>query len=315
MSERIEHQIRFPWQSKDCPPIEVALNPKELNLFAGPDGSGASEALWLLANLDHSADFDRVLFIACDATAESVSGPFEGNDRLRAYPVTFHPATANSPVTLKSKDEIRKDIRSGTPTAIENVRLYNTLGTRMDLANMGEMKSSSLHELGRLSALKQVAAYADERTLVLIDSPEALADDRGQPSFFNALIQAAEQKGATTVMATGSAHLLQQAFAENVSVFCRSGSIARTWSPQTETFAGDTDDLKAPATESYFCQRVSAAAEGRTDYPATLEEAFNNRLGMAGRSILRSLTLCNQQNMPDLPDNSSEGNASTPEAN
>ena len=151
--------------------------------------------------------------------------------------------------------------------------------------------ASSGHKIVLL-ALTRLVQLVDERTLVLIDEPEAHLHPPLQGAFIRALSTLLVERNGVAILATHSPVVLQEVPSNCVWLMFRDTSVSVS-RPNLETFAENLSVLtqevfRYELTESGFYTLLNqAASEAST--PEDAIERFNRHLGSEGRSITRAL--------------------------
>jgi predicted ATPase len=151
--------------------------------------------------------------------------------------------------------------------------------------------ASSGHKIVLL-ALTRLVQLVDERTLVLIDEPEAHLHPPLQGAFIRALSSLLVERNGVAILATHSPVVLQEVPSNCVWLMFREAfvSVSR---PALETFAENLSVLtqevfRYELTESGFYTLLNkAATEAAT--PEAAIERFHHHLSSEGRSITRAL--------------------------
>ena len=152
--------------------------------------------------------------------------------------------------------------------------------------------ASSGHKIVLLT-MTQLVELVSERTLVLIDEPEAHLHPPLAASFIRALSNLLAQRNGVAILATHSPVIVQEVPSSCVSLFFRTGDGVEIERPAIETFAENVSLLtreifRVELTESGYHQLIAQAV----DEANTVEEAiatFDDKLGAEGRSIARAL--------------------------
>jgi predicted ATPase len=152
---------------------------------------------------------------------------------------------------------------------------------------------SSGHKIVLLTITKLVETV-EEKSLVLLDEPEAHLHPPLLSAFIRALSDLLVNRNGVAVVATHSPVVLQEVPRACVSVMSRAGEIVTVDRPQLETFGENVGIL----TNEVFGLEVAAtgfhrmlweAANDHHTYEAALG-AFNGSLGTEGKAILRAMT-------------------------
>jgi predicted ATPase len=161
-------------------------------------------------------------------------------------------------------------------------------------ARAGSMftKLSSGHAIVLLTITRLVETV-DERTLVLLDEPEAHLHPPLLSAFVRALSDLLVQRNAVAIVATHSPVVLQEVPKSCVWKLRRSGTAARAERPGIETFGENLGILSREAfglevTDAGFHRLVSTAVEEEGTYQKVCER-FGEQLGAEARAIARGL--------------------------
>lgn len=152
---------------------------------------------------------------------------------------------------------------------------------------------SSGHKIVLLTVTLLVQ-YTDERTLVLLDEPEAHLHPPLLSAFVRSLSDLLVSRNGAAVVATHSPVVLQEVPRSCTWVIRRSGDETRANRPEQETFAENVSDLTREVfgleiTKSGFHQLVAEAVADRDlDYEGVLAR-FEGQLGAEGRALARAL--------------------------
>ena len=151
---------------------------------------------------------------------------------------------------------------------------------------------SSGHKIVLLTMTRLVETV-EERTLVLLDEPEAHLHPPLLSAFIRALSDLLIQRNGVAVIATHSPVVLQEVPKRCAWKLRRSGGEVRADRPQTETFGENVGVLTREVfglevTESGFHRMLREAVENDEDYDSVLQR-FGNELGGEARAIVRAL--------------------------
>jgi predicted ATPase len=152
---------------------------------------------------------------------------------------------------------------------------------------------SSGHKIVVLS-MTNLVQYVEEKTLVLLDEPEAHLHPPLLSAFMRALSDLLEARNGVAVVATHSPVVLQEVPEDCVWSIRRSGPIVVPERLDMETFGESVGDLMTRVfgleitATGYHQLLTDALVEHRHSYRETLE-SFEGRLGGEGRALLRSL--------------------------
>lgn len=157
-------------------------------------------------------------------------------------------------------------------------------------------KLSSGHKIVLLT-ITRLAELVEERTLVLLDEPEAHLHPPLLAAFTRALSRLLSARNGVAIVATHSPVLLQEVPKQCAWVMQRSGSQARADRPTIETFGENTGIL----TRSVFTLEVTQSGyhamlrdlvneNQSATFPQLLAE-LRGQLGAEGRSVLQALII------------------------
>lgn len=172
-----------------------------------------------------------------------------------------------------------------------------------DLANLpanevegraGELFSSasSGHKIVLLT-LTQLAELVSERTLILIDEPEAHLHPPLVMAFVRALSDLLVKRNGVAILATHSPVVAQEVPSNCVSLMFRPGGEVQIERPEIETFAENLGALtreifRVQVTESGHHNLIADAVAGSGDIDEVLEK-FDNKVGAEGRALARTM--------------------------
>ena len=196
----------------------------------------------------------------------------------------------------------RKQLWIDTISILESDPIFGSMCLR-DLADVEEDSqskraeepfrlASSGHKIVLLSVTRLVE-LVEERTLVLIDEPEAHLHPPLQGSYIRALSALLTIKNGLAILATHSPVMLQEVPRECVWLLFRDGNNTSNERPQIETFAENLGVLtrevfRVEVTQSGFHTLLQREVED-VDSIDQLLSRFNGQLGAEGRAIARSL--------------------------
>lgn len=152
---------------------------------------------------------------------------------------------------------------------------------------------SSGHKIVLLT-MTRLVELVDERTLVLLDEPEAHLHPPLLSAFVRALSILLHQRNGVAIVATHSPVVLQEVPSECVWILQRQGTLAHANRPKLETFGENVGVLTSEifgleVTKSGFHSLI--AEETRKDeatYPEVLSK-FNQKLGGEAKAITQAL--------------------------
>jgi ABC-type cobalamin/Fe3+-siderophores transport system ATPase subunit len=152
--------------------------------------------------------------------------------------------------------------------------------------------ASSGHKIVLLSITRLVQTVS-ERTLVLIDEPEAHLHPPLQAAFIRCLSDLLAQKNGVAILATHSPVMLQEVPASCVWMMFRDGTNVQYERPQIETFAENVGSLtrevfRIEVTDSGYHTLLKTAVAESTSLEAVFSR-FSDQIGSEGRAITRAL--------------------------
>ena len=144
-----------------------------------------------------------------------------------------------------------------------------------------------------LLTITQLVELVGERTLVLIDEPEAHLHPPLAASFIRALSDLLVHRNGVALLATHSPVIVQEIPRTCVSLLFRSGGNMEVERPEIETFAENVGLLtreifRVELTESGYHALITKAIMRSNTMDQALEE-FNGNLGAEGRALVRAL--------------------------
>ncbi|RQS76197.1 ATP-binding cassette domain-containing protein [Burkholderia sp. Bp8963] len=153
-------------------------------------------------------------------------------------------------------------------------------------------RASSGHKVVLLTMTKLVELVT-ERTLVVIDEPEAHLHPPLVAAFVRALSNLLAVRNGVALLATHSPVVVQEIPAACVTLFFRTGDEVELERPEAETFAENLGTLtreifRVEMTESSHHALISKVVAQSRDFEQVLA-VFNDQLGAEGRSVARSL--------------------------
>ena len=152
--------------------------------------------------------------------------------------------------------------------------------------------SSSGHKIVLLT-MTRLVELVGERSLVLIDEPEAHLHPPLVASFVQALSNLLSSRNGVALLATHSPVVVQEVPRNCVSLFFRAGDIVEISRPQGETFAENVGRLtseifRVELTETGYHALITEVV-ARSNSLEEAIEVFRGRLGAEGRSLVRAL--------------------------
>lgn len=153
-------------------------------------------------------------------------------------------------------------------------------------------RASSGHKIVLLTMTRLVELVA-ERTLVLVDEPEAHLHPPLAASFIRALSVLLASRNGVAILATHSPVMLQEVPRDCVWLLFRSGSTLNEERPQIETFAENLGVLtrevfRLEVTNSGYHAIISNAVPTHSTFESFLAD-FRGHLGAEGRALARVL--------------------------
>jgi len=153
-------------------------------------------------------------------------------------------------------------------------------------------KFSSGHKVVLLT-LTRLVQTVDERTLVLLDEPEAHLHPPLLSAFVRALSDLLIQRNGVAIIATRSPVILQEIPKNCVWKLRRVGAELRAERPDVETFGDNVGVLTREAfglevTHSGFHKLLQDAVDRGMDYDEVVDH-FNEHLGAEARAIVRAI--------------------------
>ncbi len=157
---------------------------------------------------------------------------------------------------------------------------------------------SSGHKIVLLTITKLIEKV-EEKTLVLIDEPEAHLHPPLLSAFVRVLSDLMIQRNGVAIIATHSPVVLQEVPRKCVWKLRRSGAEAIAERPESQTFGENVGELTREVfglevTDSGFHKMLVYAVNELEDYEEVMQY-FNNELGLEARAIVRAL-LANKNN-------------------
>jgi ABC-type transport system involved in cytochrome c biogenesis ATPase subunit len=152
--------------------------------------------------------------------------------------------------------------------------------------------ASSGHKIVLLT-MTRLVELVSERTLVLIDEPEAHLHPPLAASFVRALSGLLAQRNGVAILATHSPVIVQEVPSNCVSLFFRNGTNVEIERPDVETFAENVGLLtreifRVELTDSGYHALISEIVS-KSDTVEQALAAFQDHLGAEGRALARAL--------------------------
>ncbi|MFN7767716.1 MAG: AAA family ATPase [Planctomycetaceae bacterium] len=151
---------------------------------------------------------------------------------------------------------------------------------------------SSGHKVVLLT-ITRLVEVAEERTLVLLDEPEAHLHPPLLSAFVRSLSDLLINRNGVAIVATHSPVVLQEVPKSCVWKLRRTGYVVKADRPELETFGENVGVLTREVfglevTESGFHRMLQQAVDKKKDYEEVLA-IFGNRLGSEAKAIVRAL--------------------------
>ncbi|WP_009959101.1 AAA family ATPase [Verrucomicrobium spinosum] len=174
-----------------------------------------------------------------------------------------------------------------------DLKLESKLG-RDRLVDYFDKKLSSGHKIVLLT-MTRLVEKVEERTLVLIDEPEAHLHPPLVSAFIRAISHLLLEKNGVAIVATHSPVVLQEVPKSCVWILNRVGESAKSKRPSIETFGENVGTLthevfKLDITSTGFYSLVSDVAKEKASYRQAVR-AFGERLGGEARAMLKCMYL------------------------
>lgn len=161
---------------------------------------------------------------------------------------------------------------------------------------------SSGHKIVLLTITRLVETV-DERTLVLLDEPEAHLHPPLLSAFTRALSDLLTDRNGVAIIATHSPVILQEVPASCVYILDRLGQTVSAERPETETFGENVgrltrDVFKLEVTASGFHALLRREVDSGRTYERIEERAFRHQLGHEALAVLESLVAERDDDLP-----------------
>ncbi|MEQ6203915.1 AAA family ATPase [Sulfitobacter sp. HNIBRBA2951] len=152
--------------------------------------------------------------------------------------------------------------------------------------------ASSGHKVVLLT-LTRLAELVSERTLVLIDEPEAHLHPPLVMALVRAISNLLAQRNGVAILATHSPVVVQEVPASCVTLLFRAGDEVRAERPEIETFAENLGTLtreifRVEVTESGHHAVITDVAQTAETFDDLLE-TFSDQIGAEGRALARAI--------------------------
>lgn len=267
-----------------------------------------------------TGSFAGVVFVSFSAFDNFELGK-EQSDRVRAtqvglrdYASPTRPAPTRSPPELaddfvasfaRCREGLRRDRWWQAVWALNSDDLFaeaNATGLLdPNLFNWREeakrffRKLSSGHAIVLLT-ITRLVELVDERTLILLDEPEAHLHPPLLSAFVRSLSQMLVRRNGVAVVATHSPVVLQEVPASCVTKLWRSGLVSRADRPETETFGENVSVLtrevfELEVTKSGFHRLIAEAIEERGLTYNEVQALFNEQLGAEAKALAKALVV------------------------
>ncbi len=193
----------------------------------------------------------------------------------------------------------------GSDPMFSSARIIDLINADLsDAANKDDalsifMKLSSGHKIVLLSITKLVETV-EEKTLVLIDEPEAHLHPPLLSAFVRALSALLLDRNGVAIVATHSPVVLQEVPKSCVWILNRVGSDAKAAQPKMETFGENVSILtrevfQLELTQAGFHSILYDASIRHQSYDDALSD-FDNELGAEARAVLRAMFINKNSN-------------------
>lgn len=154
---------------------------------------------------------------------------------------------------------------------------------------------SSGHKIVLLT-ITRLVEFVEEKTLVLLDEPEAHLHPPLLSAFIRGLSDLLIQRNGVAIIATHSPVVLQEVPQKCAWILRRAGKEVRAERPEIETFGENVGILTREifgleVAKSGFHKMLEEAINSGLDYDAVLQK-FHNQLGVEARAIIRGLVAC-----------------------
>jgi predicted ATPase len=187
---------------------------------------------------------------------------------------------------------------------LENDDIFSAAGIR-DLVESDQSEEGILEEIGSkyrllssghkivLLTVTRLVETVSEKSLVLLDEPEAHLHPPLLSAFVRALSDLLANRNGVALIATHSPVVLQEVPASCVSILGRVGEISTITRPKIETFGENVGTLTnevfgLEVRGTGFHKILLEAATEHGDYDAALE-SIGGRVGTEGSAVLRAL--------------------------
>lgn len=201
----------------------------------------------------------------------------------------------------------KRDLWLSTMAILESDPIFSSMCMRDLAAYDDDVLPNTAKRLFRLASsghkvvllcLTRLVELVEERTLVLIDEPEAHLHPPLQSSFIRALSALLTVRNGVALLATHSPVMLQEVPRECVWLLFREGDQTTNERPQIETFAENLGVLtrevfRLEVTQSGYHTLLRRGAQSSGSLEE-LFELFHGHLGTEGRALARSLWKHNQ---------------------
>lgn len=264
-----------------------------------------------------AASFAGVIFVSFSAFDDFELG-VQPDDRakpvqvgLRDFSKIPRPAPTKSPPELaqdfvesfaRCREGLRADRWRQAVLTLESDDLFAALNatallspnteTWRDDAIRGFKRLSSGHAIVLLT-ITRLVELVDEKTLILLDEPEAHLHPPLLSAFVRSLSDMLVRRNGVAVVATHSPVVLQEVPRSCVTKLWRSGAISKADRLGIETFGENVSVLtrevfELEATKSGFHRLVADAVSASSDYDEVLT-LFHGQLGTEGKALSKAL--------------------------
>jgi predicted ATPase len=264
-----------------------------------------------------TASFAGVIFVSFSAFDDFVLG-VQPDDRVKPVQVGLRDfSSASRPAPTKSPPELAQDFVESFARCREGLRaerwrqavetlesddlfaelnatslLSPEIQTWRDDAIRGFKRLSSGHAIVLLT-ITRLVELVDEKTLILLDEPEAHLHPPLLSAFVRSLSDMLVRRNGVAVVATHSPVVLQEVPTSCVTKLWRSGLISKADRLGIETFGENVSVLtrevfELEATKSGFHRLVADAVSVSSDYEEVLT-LFQGQLGTEGKALAKAL--------------------------
>jgi predicted ATPase len=256
-----------------------------------------------LANLESSDPEFRYTYVGFQTPGAESEDIQDGLEQLESAPIES--ASVQSDVTaefVRSVAHCREVPRRNrwkralatleTDPIFEAANVSNLVDQSAEEASETFLSLSSGHSIVLLTMTRLVETV-EEKSLVVIDEPEAHLHPPLLSAFVRALSNLLVDRNGVAILATHSPVVLQEVPQSCVWKLRRHGAVTRILRPEIETFGENVGVLTREVfglevTDSGFHHLLSQAVRAHDSYEAVVE-AFDGRLGGEARALLRAM--------------------------